>query len=374
MKLFILALCIASSLAIIEIDIQKEKNDLKLFLGAKQFVNRFAKYGLQGEHEVPITNFQDAQYYGPITIGSNAQPFTCIFDTGSSNLWVPSSQCKTIACAAHKKYDESKSTTYVKDGRELKIQYGSGAITGFLSQDQISMGGVNVEKFIFGEVTHLTANFAVAHFDGILGMAWASIAVDNIPTVFDQMIAQGLVTDHSFSFYLTQEAKQKRGSKLVLGGINPNYAVGEFTYHKLIKEDYWLIEVDSVRVGAVEVASKLNGIVDTGTSTLVANKDIVAKMLLIIGAVQQIDCAKIPSLPTLHVNIDGKDYPVPPDMYILEVTMFGQTQCIVGVMGLAFPASFGETIILGDIFIKYYYTHFDVAGKRVGFALANKNL
>lgn len=374
MKYFILALCIASTFAIVEIDIKKEKNDLKMYLGASQFLNRFADYGLKIETEVPITNFQDAQYYGPITIGSNAQPFTCIFDTGSSNLWVPSHSCHTLACAAHKKYDSSTSTTYKKDGRPLVIQYGSGKISGFLSNDQITMGGLNVSEFVFGEVDHLTANFAVAHFDGILGMAWAKISVDNIPTVFDQMISQGLVTDHSFSFYLTQNSKQKRGSKLVLGGVNPNYAVGDFTYHNLKSEDYWLIGIDRVRIGAIEAAENLKGIVDTGTSTIVANKSIVAKILLVVGAVQQIDCSRIPSLPTLHVTIDGKDYPLPADMYILEVTMFGQTQCIVGIMGLDFPASFGETIILGDAFIKYYYTHFDVAGKRVGFALANKNV
>lgn len=373
MKYFIFALLVASSFSLIEIDIQKEKNDFKLYMGAQQFLNRFADYGVKGEHELPITNFQDAQYFGPITIGSNAQAFTVIFDTGSSNLWVPSHSCHTIACAAHKKYDSSKSTTYKKDGRELKIQYGSGAISGFLSNDQITVGGVNVQEFVFGEVTHLTANFAVAHFDGILGMAWAEIAVDKIPTVFDQMISQGLVTDKSFSFYLTPSAKQKRGSKLILGGIDPKYAAGEFTYHNLKKEDYWLIQLESVRIGAVQVAGSINGIVDTGTSTIVANESIVAKMLLVIGAVQQIDCGRIPSLPVLHVQIDGKDYPLPPDMYILEVTMFGQTQCIVGIMGLNFPSSFGETMILGDAFIKYYYTHFDVAGKRVGFALAAKN-
>lgn len=356
---------------IARIPIMKTKNDYRLTLSLRASRNRLKSFK---SSQIPLRNFEDAQYYGPINIGSNNQPFTVIFDTGSSNLWVPSGQCKTLACLPHQKYHSEDSSTYQKDGRALDIEYGSGKISGFLSKDRVSVGEIAVQDFVFGEVTHLTLNFGIAHFDGILGMAWSALAVDKIPTLFDQMVAQGLLDNNSFSFYLTQKPSEQTGSELILGGVDPRYQTGDFAYHDLIEETYWKIQMDGVNVGSLPASGSLYGIVDTGTSLLVGSLSVAGPILAEIGAIETVDCAKRPSLPDITITIDGVSYILPPFQYILEVTQFGQTQCLVGVQAMKFPESFGKTLILGDIFIKTYYTHFDVENRRVGFALANDNL
>ncbi len=56
---------------------------------------------------------------------------------------------------------------------------------------------------MFGEAVQQPGEtFVDAKFDGILGMAWPSIAEDKVTPVFMNMIAQSAVTDSRFGFYL----------------------------------------------------------------------------------------------------------------------------------------------------------------------------
>merc|ERR1719461_1216407 len=97
--------------------------------------------GLGGNDDVPLTSYKQSQYYGTIQIGTPKKDFIVLFDTGSSNLWVPASNCTNCA-SGHAQYNPSASSSFKANGTEFEIQYGTGSMKGFVVHDKIDLGGL----------------------------------------------------------------------------------------------------------------------------------------------------------------------------------------------------------------------------------------
>lgn len=287
----------------------------------------------------------------------------------------------------------------------MEIHYGSGSISGTLSFDDVSIGGLVAQNQGFLEVLKTKGiAFIFAKMDGIVGMAFPSISVGHVPTYWDNVVEQGKVDQNMFSFYLTKNAGED-GSAMILGGSDKKYYEGEMHYTPLLNTTYWLIKFDDAKINGRSFnpcpAGGCMAAVDTGTSLIAGPAEVVGPL---IDAIQvQSDCSNIDTLPTVSFDINGREYVLKPSEYVVRATAFGQVSCVSGVRSTSFtsaviyvnlcdwlelaahynifftstqfmpiqlPPHIRNLWIFGDVFISAYYTEFDYGNKRVGFARA----
>lgn len=318
---------------------------------------------------IPLANLDDMAYMGPIQIGTPPQNFNVIYDTGSSDLWIPSANCTDEACSGKNVYNRTLSSTYKFVNRTFAIEYGSGAVNGVVSQDSVTMGGRTAVNQTFGEMLASPGEvFAGTDFDGICGMGWPILADIGTPT-YNTLIAQNR-TGPVFAFALYPQTSAKK-SQLHLDGYNSTFYTGAISWVPLVRKSYWTVPLQTVSIGYRTIGYDTRAILDTGTSLILASRYAASVIHTYMGAylsdagLYMVPCYRIPYLPTITIQFGGYRFPLTPKQYILQ---YGST-CYSGFMGIDFRNEEGRsTWILGHVFLRAYYSIHDFKNARVGLA------
>ncbi|KIM29549.1 hypothetical protein M408DRAFT_15890 [Serendipita vermifera MAFF 305830] len=305
----------------------------------------------------------------PQTAPGSAQE-AALLAQNSSNLWVPGASCTSIACFLHAKYDAKASSTYKANGTEFAIRYGSGSLEGYVSQDVMTIGDLTIKKQDFAEATKEPGlAFAFGKFDGILGLAYDTISVNHITPPFYNAIDQGLLSEPVFTFRLG--SSEEDGGEAVFGGIDSSHYTGKITYVPVRRKGYWEVELESVAFGDDVLELENTGAaIDTGTSLIVMPTTIAEMLNSEIGATRSwngqytVPCDKVPSLPDFTFVFNGKPYPIASTDYILNLG----NQCVSSFTGMDINLPGGELWIVGDVFLRKYFTVYDLGRDAVGFA------
>uniref|UniRef100_G1PM97 Peptidase A1 domain-containing protein n=1 Tax=Myotis lucifugus TaxID=59463 RepID=G1PM97_MYOLU len=107
-------------------------------------------------------------------------------------------------------------------------------------------------------------------------------------------------------------------------------------------------------------------IMDTGTSLLIGPPDPILNILKSINAQTTstgeyiVSCDDVQSLPDIVFTINGVAYPVPASAYIRR----GQTDICYSNLYIDTSGSF-RPWVLGDVFLRLYFTVFDRANNRI---------
>eukprot|EP00933_Yihiella_yeosuensis_P015919 TRINITY_DN13741_c0_g1_i1.p2 TRINITY_DN13741_c0_g1~~TRINITY_DN13741_c0_g1_i1.p2 ORF type:complete len:383 (-),score=37.73 TRINITY_DN13741_c0_g1_i1:21-1169(-) len=331
--------------------------------------------------DIPVHDYFNAQYFGEISVGSPAQQFSVIFDTGSANLWIMGDACVSPACKIHSNFKPRLSRSFKRKAVEMTVQFGTGRIRGFLGSDNFHLGPVHVKKQTFGQITRAEGDvFMNIKFDGILGLAFPKLSAAGYLPVFDNIIDQHLLTKNMFSFYYSPR-NLKRQSFIVLGAPDQDLYDGEIQYVEVNKEFYWQVDMVDIEVDGRPLHLCPNGpckaVVDTGTSLNTGPSRQIHKILNAID-LKGHSCLDYDRLPTItYVLRDRKGtyrFSLEPKWYMVR-SMINRNMCKEGWMALDVPRPRGPLWIIGDVFMKKFYTIYnrgqDGEKASVGFAPAH---
>ncbi|TYH82779.1 hypothetical protein ES332_D02G084800v1 [Gossypium tomentosum] len=410
---------------LVRVSLKKQPLDLKRLNAA-----RITRVGLesnvndQGAGVVYLKNYLDTQYYGEIGIGSPSQSFSVVFDTASSNLWVPSSKCLfSIPCHLHSKFRARWSSTYTKIGIPCTINYDYGDVSGFFSLDHVKVGEIIVQDQEFIEITREAfVPFLVAKYDGILGLGFPEISVEQATPLWFSMMQQGHINHKLFSLWLSGDLTSELGGEIVFGGLDWRHFRGGHTYVPVTRSGYWEIVVGDILVESISTGVCKFGcaaILDSGAPLIAGPTQIVDQINSAIGAegIVSMECKNVASkygyalwntlisgkvsgrLKTLledetmegsamgesavctfcemivfWIQVQLKQQKTKDavfqyvDQYILKVETSYSTVCVSGFVPLDVPPPRGPIWVLGDKFLSAYHTVFDFGNMRVGFA------
>jgi len=309
-------------------------------------------------------------YWGTISLGNPPQKLSVVFDTGSGNLVVPSSSCRTAGCKPHAKYDRDASSTaedvQSDDGAaSMEITFGTGSIDGKLIRDEVCIGDSMCVDANFIAAEHETTDpFKEMPFDGILGLGFKDLSAGKGFNLVDGLSETGRLLGGQFSFYVTDGGD----SQVTFGGYRPEQLASDIVWAPVTRESYWQVLIDDIALDGEPKQlcgkSKCQVAVDTGTSMLAGPSELIQQLEALVAAER--DCSNFESLPKLGFSLGDTVLNLEPDDYIDR----SDNECSLSFMELDVPPPKGPLFILGDPFLRRYVTIFDRTGPRVGFAVA----
>jgi len=316
-------------------------------------------------------------YYGRVEIGTPRQPFTVVFDTGSGNLMVPSTYCRSHACTMHKRFDRKSSTTaedIEADGTlsrkgalrdQITVTFGTGEISGVFIQDDVCIGSLCSNIHFVGATDETEDPFSSFNFDGVLGLALPQMAQGKDFSVMDKLVQSRALRQPLFSVFLSDSDMES--SEITFGGVKSEHMVTDMFWRPVSKETgYWQVKIEDITINNKKqsLCSDCEVAVDTGTSQLAGPTDVITELTKRLDV--KSDCSNFKSLPDLGFVVGENIMNLKPTDYVDK----GPDGCEVSLMPLDVPPPNGPLFIFGDPFLRKYYTAYDSANRRVGFATA----
>ncbi|KAI9032716.1 aspartic peptidase domain-containing protein [Phycomyces nitens] len=350
----------------------------------------------------PLTQRQrpdkELEEYGiTVSVGTPPTDFLLIFDTGSADTWLPSSACTPKAgCPSNRKYNPTKSSTYVRSTIDYSIDYYSADVNGSYFNDTVKFGGFTLENQFIGLVKTMTGSLTDQTgdivLDGVFGAGIpgsSSLSIERNETYLTMpmdLYAKGLIPEPLFSVFLGQ---QDLNGEVIFGAIDHKRAstpiiyvdvalfedVNGYTYFNRWYSSAYHIEVGSEHI-EIENAPSTPFVFDTGTNSIALPTYLADKVTQGLvpdavknGTIYNVDCSYLNSTRPFRIVFPGAEF-APHQPKNLNVTLELPVSKMVVRSGstcrLIVESDDNSFPVLGNLFLRHFITVFDFGNYVIG--------
>jgi len=317
-----------------------------------------------------------------------------ISETTSEEMWM----CNNDEFFHFNYFNSTASSSYVADGMKYHIYYLSGSSKGFLGTDVLGLGDANatyqlsVPNVTFGQATDMR-QFIGDDVDGIFGLGFQSIAVNNVTPPIIAAIQQGLLAEPVFTAFLDNYEAAFDGGVFTFGALDTDNCGPVQGWANLTATGYWQFQIDGVRVPGKYRSNRTATVIsDTGTSLIIGPSKQVGRIAKFVSASywedEKVFLISCTSNYTVTLTIAGQDYNLTEKTLTLgygqKSSSYGDTAEAIGEekdedLSCTLAMLMDDTLqedgfdwILGDPFIRQFCNVYDVGQQRIGFAPSKK--
>ncbi|KAL8273644.1 hypothetical protein Esti_002466 [Eimeria stiedai] len=299
-------------------------------------------------------------------------------------------------CAPHEKFDSRYSSTFspirsltgdpavafiqIATRVQHDVQYGTGACVLKMGRDTVEIGGIQVHNQAVGlAIEESTHPFGDLPFDGLVGLGFPDVSgEEGLPSsalpIVDQMVKEVRWFFDLLKFKLRIKLIRKSDPKFTFSGHSPKW----FPVISLGKEiGLHGLKINGKSFGVCEKRG-CRAAVDTGSSLITGPSSVINPLIQALNVAE--NCSNLGTLPTLtfvlkdiygrlvQFSMTPRDYVVEElDAKLSDAQRGNPNNCAAGFMAMDVPAPRGPLFVLGNSFIRKYYSIFDRDHMMVGF-------
>jgi len=232
-------------------------------------------------------------------------------------------------------------------------------------EDDVCLGSLCANVRFVGATDETDDPFTSFKFDGVLGLALPQMAQGPDFSVMDQLVSSKALKQPLFSVFLSDSDIES--SEITFGDVKQDHMASPMFWQPVSRDTgYWQVQIKDITINnkAQNMCIDCQVAVDTGTSQLAGPTSVIDALAHKLDV--KSDCSNYDNLPDLGFVMGDNILNLKPVDYVDK----GPNGCEVSLMPLDVPPPNGPLFIFGDPFLRKYYTAYDRANSRVGFATA----